>query len=960
MTTATPFLQQLVDDLTSSGVRDFSEKLVVFPNRRAGLFFKRALSRNLDGPVWAPEVKSIQDFIANSAPLVIPSKINLLMELYQAYCDLGIQESFDTFYGWAEVLLSDFDELDKYQVDGSVLFKEILDVKAIEEAFGSDETQSAALTQFWQSVNGRREDKGIGQAFLEIWRTNKAVYEQFRDRLWQRGWGYEGMAYRLLAEQPESGTYGEWEQVIFAGFNALSPSEVAIIQYWQSQERASIYWDADPYYLDNHHQEAGKFLRNHFRETFNRPGEPWIQNHLSNSNKTIAEYGVPLNIGQAKTVGQLLDENAEGIIPERTAVILPDEQMLFPVLNSLPDVFTDVNVTMGYPLRNTPFYSLFQNLIKMQREASGSSSEKQFYYQEVLCVLRHPYIYQMAPETIYQQEQQILRGNEIFIPASRLKALGNETADSETFSELFRSVENVSEAFNYFRSLLLKLQAQLENEQMPNSRVEQEYLYHFHALLKQLTEALNKYEVGLTLETFWRLFSQMIQKEQLPFNGEPLKGLQVMGLLETRNLDFDHLYILSANEGQMPPDDQKQTFIPHSMRKAFGLPTQEDNSAVFAYHFYRLLQRAETITFLYDTEAASLDKGEQSRYLAQLKMELKRVNPHITYQTQLLNQPLDHSEIEPITIEKNEGVWANLTRFLGSEKQPPVKSLSPSAMLSYLACPLQFYFQYVIGLQEAETVREDVEPDIMGNIFHTAAAELYEFYINNNGYEVTKEGLETLFPKIEEYVDKAFQATFTDNLANIQGTNQLVRDVVIRQLQSVIRHDQKRTPFHLSDLENSNYRVKLNFDTYGYTHHVYLKGIIDRLEQEDGVARILDYKTGSVNGQLNTDIDNFFENSEKHKPAFQLLWYAYLYNQTMGDKALETYAAVYPVKSLNQELKYLKAGSSFEQNDWEQFEAKLRETFKVLFDPQVPFTQTTDRNTCQHCPFNPICYRQES
>lgn len=962
MTTATPFIQNLVEAFTADGKQDFSDQLLVFPNRRAGLFFKQALSKTLDIPVWAPRVQSIQDFVAESAPLVIPSKVSLLMELYQAYQDTGVDESFDAFYAWGEVLLRDFDELDKYLMDGNVVFQEIQDIKEIEEAFAPDQEQAEALQQFWRSVNQNRNQGEMGAAFLNIWRTNQAVYQRFRERLLQQGWGYEGMVYRLLAENPDQGNYGDWSFVTFAGFNALSPSEVAIIHYWQNQQRAAVYWDGDPYYLDDTDQEAGAFMRRHFREAFQRPGPPWVQSHLLDSHKTIRAYGTPLNVGQAKAMGQLLKDHADEVVPERTAIVLPDEHMLFPVLNALPEEFLEVNVTMGYPLRNTPFYSLFQNLIKMQREASGGSAEKHFYYQEVIRVLRHPYVYRLAPEAIYQVEQDIRKAHEIFIRAGQLQAIGRSTGQETVLETLFQSVEQVQEAYEYFQQVLIALQEQLDEDSMFSSRVEQEYLYHFHAQLKQLTEALQSYEeVGLSLETFWQLFGQLIQQEQLPFNGEPLRGLQVMGVLETRNLDFDHLYVLSANEGQMPPAQQQQTFIPFTVRTAFGLPTPEDDSAVFAYHFYRLMQRAESVTFIYDTESTSLDKGEKSRYLSQLELELSRANSAISYHEEVLNPPLEQLEVQHITIQKDPHIQEALQRYLGNEAEPPQRALSASAMLSYLSCPLQFYFRYIAGLRETDTMQEEITPDVMGRIFHKAAAHLYTFYWEQFGPQVTSNNLERLHDQIDACLDAAFQEEFTQNLDNLQGTNQLIRDVVHRQLQSVIKRDQERTPFYLKGLERGDYVAKLNLnEDRQAAAHVHLKGTLDRLEaDEQNNIYVLDYKTGSAEAKSNVKISDFFQAPENSRTSLQLLWYAYLYRQHDGNGGY-FYPGVYPLKGVTEPINYLGSGNPITDEHFDQMADHLREQFQALFDKDTPFTQTDNQKICENCDFNAICYRQTS
>ncbi len=496
---------------------------------------------------------------------------------------------------------------------------------------------------------------------------------------------------------------------------------------------------------------------------------------------------------------------------------------------------------------------------------------------------------------------------------------------------------------------------------MPNSRVEQEYLYHFHALLKQLTEALQSYEVGLSLETFWRLFGQMIQQEQLPFNGEPLRGLQVMGILETRNLDFDHLYMLSGNEGQMPPAQQQQTFIPFTVRRAFGLPTPEDESAVFAYHFYRLLQRAETVTFLYDTESTSMEKGEKSRYLYQLKLELTRANPAITYQQEVLNPPLEQVEVKPITVEKDQKIQETLQQYLGYNGQAPKRALSASAILTYLACPLQFYFQYVAGLRETDPMQEEIAPDVMGSIFHAAVAKLYHAYWQQYGPQVTSPNLDELQQQIEPCLNAAFEDVFTQDLSNVQGTNQLIRDVVHRQLQSVIERDRERTPFYLKGLEKHDYTASLSLGKQEDAPYIHLKGTVDRVEADDhGNARILDYKTGNAAVTKKVDIPKLFEDPEKNRTSIQLLWYTYLYWRSEAAPEESVHAGVYPVKGTNQAIQYLGDGSAVTNEEFSQMKDTLHEQLQPLFDAGVPFTQTEDLNTCRHCAFSSICYRQYS
>jgi ATP-dependent helicase/DNAse subunit B len=434
-----------------------------------------------------------------------------------------------------------------------------------------------------------------------------------------------------------------------------------------------------------------------------------------------------------------------------------------------------------------------------------------------------------------------------------------------------------------------------------------------------------------------------------------------MGILETRNLDFDHLYILSANEGQMPPAQQQQTFIPFTVRKAFGLPTPEDESAVFAYHFYRLLQRAETVTFLYDTESTSMEKGEKSRYLSQLELELSRTNRAITYQQEVLNPPLEQIAVQPITVEKDQKIQQTLQQYLGYNGRPPGRAFSASAVLAYLACPLQFYFKYIAGLKEPDTMQEEIAPDVMGSIFHAAVARLYNYYWQQYGAQVTSANLDELLEQIEPCLKAAFEDVFTQDLNNVQGTNQLIRDVVYRQLQSVIERDRERTPFYLKGLEKHDYTASLSLGEQDNAPYIHLKGTVDRIEADDhGNARILDYKTGNAEINEREGIPKFFENPEKNRTSIQLLWYTYLYKQSEAAADESLHPGVYPVKGTNQGIQYLRNESGLTNDQFSQMEDQLREQLQSLFDATVPFSQTADLNTCRNCAFNPICYRQHS
>lgn len=947
------FIEKVVQEIIKEKEHDFSSSVIIFPNRRAGLFFKQALSEHIDRPVWVPKVMSISDFVEKTVPYSIPGDLTLLMELFETYRALGIDEPFDKFYPWGGMLMRDFDEIDKYLLDGDTIFRNLKEIKSLEGRFAFEEDEKNALEEFWGSISNDNPDP-YQQAFLDIWEINRQLYTRFRDRLAEKGWGYEGMLYRFLAENPESCDFGAWDHFVFAGFNALSPAEKAFINHFLNKGTGRILWDADQYYLDDPNQEAGAFLRRQFKADFSRPNGQWIENRLSTDKKHVKVFGVPLNVGQAKALGNILANKENDFSSEKTAIILPDEGMLFPVLNALPEGYQDVNVTMGYPLRNTPFYSLFESLIKMQQDAGGGSREKRYYFRSVLNVLLHPFIHPIAPHQIDQRRKAILDNNEIFIPASNLQALGDP--DTELFEHLFQPVENLNEVFPYFRQVLMIVQEQVKNTEGKTSPVEQSYLYHFYTYLKRLESLTSQYDIDFHLDTFWSLFRQIIQTQQIPFNGEPLKGLQVMGTLETRNLDFENVFVLSANEGQMPPSANSNSYIPFNLRKAFGLPTYEEEDSLFAYHFYRILQRASNIYFFYDTEMSSLQKGEKSRFVYQLENEWANTNPNVVWQEYLLKAPLS-TEVElPIEVPKGDNVWKSLSKYLDSGDGNKQSALSPSAILTYMDCPLQFYFKYVAGLEEEEEVTEEIRPDTLGSIFHDAIAKLYEMHIEENGSEVTEESLKALHDKIDEALDHGFKKNFSSDLENLQGRNLLIRSIIARQLASVLERDSQEVPFNLLLVEKGHYEasfpVEINQDKY----QVWLIGIIDRLDEKDGIKRVLDYKTGKIHYNKSQGVPDFFTNSG-NKTAFQLMWYGYVYNRNFPKDAIKLGA--YPLKEMNQPVNFLFKGNTLDEDSIGYFEEGLKEQLNSLFDPDIPFKQTTDRKVCEQCPYNKICHRQD-
>lgn len=944
------FLEKIHQDLFNKHQSDLANLALIFPNKRAGLFFRNYMAKQIEQPVWMPDIFSIREFIEKMVPFHIPDQLTLIIELYKVLQELGSEESFDAFYPWGQMLLRDFDEIDKYMVPGDQLFQNIRDIKELEQRFDPGIFDMQLLEQFWS--NAPQEDQQIPGNFLHIWEWNRKAYQAFREKLKTKGLAYEGMAYRYLAEEAKANEVElSWTSLIFGGFNALSEAEKALFQAFHENGKAEVYWDVDPYYLNDAHQEAGKFLRANFK-TLPKPGDNWIEPNLTTQAKDVRLFGVSRKAGQAKALGKILEQKMEEWRPEKTAVILPDENLLFPVLHSLPERCKDVNVTMGFPLQNTSIFSLLEALLDMQRYMGGSSAHERFYFRNVVQVLQHPYIQALDPEKIREYNQQIQKENKIYIPFEELQKQDGDQDGS--FHKIFQPIKEVDAIIPYFRGLLAIIDEQLQSAET-DVNIEKEFLYQFYAQLNRLEDVLREEELELNVPTFWKLFKQVIASASLPFSGEPLKGLQIMGVLETRNLDFDNVLILSMNEGYFPAKQNSNSYIPYHLRKAAGLPTYEDDDALYAYYFYRLMQRAQNVYLFYDTETEGNDAGEQSRFILQLENELKPANPNIQLQHYLVGTPFQAYSEKEIVIPKEAEVYTQLHRYLMSINGNGAKHLSPSAVSTFLSCPLQFYFKYIARLEEKEEVKEEIEPDVLGSIFHEAIHQLYQKHIDEKGHEFHEQDFDALKENLENALNEAIAQKYLPDTSSLEGKNILVKEVIRKQLESVLERDQKEAPFKILALEQKGYSAQFPVEVNGKTDYVKLSGVVDRLDEKDGTIRIIDYKTGEIKIPSKTDFGNYFEDIAGKQTALQLAWYSYVYLKNQ-DPTTQVLTGAYPLKDVNQPIKLLnKEPVSIE--DFALFEQELTRTLSKMFDPELPFDQTDDLDICRNCPYNGICHR---
>jgi len=941
------FLQQLTDTLIKDYGEDLSGLNMVFPTRRAGLFFKQELASRAKKPFWTPNVFTIQDFIGRLSPLIIPDEITLQFRLYRVYNKYFPAESFDRFYPWGELMLQDFSDIDRYMADASKVFSVVNDLREIEQEFQLDEEELEKLRSFWMSYFAKDPSK-LKTEFINTWKHLGSIYFEYKDALLKEEMAYEGLAFRVVAEKVVNQEVQDdptFDNLIFAGFYALTKTEEVILKHFIENREAKIFWDADSYYVDQKHQEAGTFFRkgNLAQENF-----LWKHSHFADREKSIDVTGIPLLVGQAKYAGQLLEEmmKESDFKSERTALVLPDENLLFPVLYALPEELKDVNVTMGYPLRVTPLYHLFESLVNLRKnQRKEKDNEQSYYFRDVLNILNHPYIRMVAPGHIqkWMNDYNKLRG---------IRILSGQFATDKTeiFAVLFRDLDGVQDIFKWLREILQVILSCMKEDDFKFHKLESEFVVQFYTHLSRLEDALAKENINIELDTCWFLFREIIQSVKIPFTGEPLKGLQVMGFLETRVLDFDRVILLSVNEDVLPASGNKPSFIPFNIRKAFGLPTFEDQHAVSAYHFYRLLQRAGKVHLLYNTESKAIAGGEKSRFLLQIEHELASSFPdRIKFTERVVSTPFTEEKTQGISVDKSPEILKALNKYLrvGSEEVEEKYSakFSASALNTYINCPLKFYLRYLAGLKEEDETQEFMEAAGFGSILHRSMQDIYKDEI-----ELT----DSTFKKIELKIDTALDNAIKEELksdSRLVGKNLLLRNVLRELIVKVINTDRKDSPLKLIALEKNIYReLELSAD-----QKVQLYGIVDRVDEKQGMVRILDYKTGKVNRRNASSMEDIFTDPV-YKEQFQALLYAYILQKDLPDRNISS--GLVTLRDMSKGIWYLNDGQAFTPEIFSEYEAGLVSLLKEIFDSSVPFAQTDDEDRCKYCPYIGICNRE--
>ena len=952
------FLKQVAHDLYNKTEGNFTKVAIVFPNKRASLFFNEYLAQESDRPIWSPTYVSISELFRQSSDLSIADPIKLVCDLYKVFQKAtGSKETLDDFYFWGEMLIADFDDADKNMADTHALFSNLKDLNKLMDNYDFlEEGQKEALSQFFHnfSINQVTELK---QRFISMWNVLGDIYTEYKALLESQSIAYEGMLYRQVIEQLDVEAL-PYNKYIFVGFNVLNKVEHTLFKKLNEAGKAMFYWDYDTFYLNKTPHEAGEFIRRNLRDFPSELPASFFDN--LNQPKEVTFIESPTENGQVRYLPQWIRENLTSQEKE-TAVVLCNEALLQPVLHALPDNVKHINITMGFPLSQTPAYSFVNALMELHTSGYNPNNGR-YLFAEVISVLKHPYTRQLSPEA-EKLEQTLTRDNRFYPLPSELK---QDNVLELLFTPRRNNLDLCSMLSEALKEVAVIYQQQAASHSDAFDQLYRESLFKTYTLVNRFHTLIESKELNVQAGTFQRLLTRVMSSSSIPFHGEPAIGMQVMGVLETRNLDFRHLIMLSVNEGQLPKAGGDSSFIPYNLRKAFGMTTIDHKIAVYAYYFYRLMQRAEKVTLVYNTATDGINRGELSRFMLQFLIEWGY--PVLRKQLEAAQSPQDST---PIIIEKTPDVMERMKSVFDIRNNPKAL-ISPSALNCYLDCPLKFYYKYVALLSAPDEVTADIDSAKFGSIFHYAAEHIYKA-LTAHGKLISKENLETLLKdevRLQTYVDNGFKELFFNLPPNEQpeynGIQLINSAVIVKYIQQLLRNDLRYAPF---TFVGSEQRIFENIEICTSTGDIQSRigGIIDRIDSKGESLRIVDYKTG---GDADTPANVqslFIPDKKRSNYVFQTFLYASIVCKKLREKndsrlvapallyihraASENYS---PVIQMGEPRKPKEPVDNFAQYEGD-FRENLKTLLEDIFNPDISFTQTEIEDKCAYCDFRALC-----
>lgn len=951
-----PFLYQVAETFYKKYGNQLYHHAFVFPNRRAGVFFQKYLSEIAGTPIFSPTILTIQQLFLQLTEYQQADKIEMLVSLYAIYRELSkSDESFDDFVYWGEMLLNDFNDVDKHLIDASQLFKNVMNLHEMDDNSHLSEDQIKAIQRFWDNFSPVG-DSFSKKRFQETWEILPELYTRFRKVLNEKGIAYEGMIFREVAEKikQKQDISFNYPSIIFVGLNALTPSEKSLMTRLKNLGIADFYWDYQAPYLLDKTNKAGFWMKKNLEDF---PSKEILDTEVITEKPKVKVIAVPSSVGQTKHVTQILNQLVENNHTQtdkaiNTAVVLPEESLLIPTLYSVPEEFNKINVTMGYSLQNSSIASLMNHIADLQRNIRRTEAgEVNFYYRFVLGIINHSLIQQVCGDTIMDWKKFIISNNRIVIATE-------DIPENNLLKLIFTPVNDWGQAGDYLQNILKELYNQLHSRKQQEDvdknaarsiDLEREFIVRYYQSVTRLQDTLN--EAGeMSVETYFRLLSRISQGISVPFSGEPLSGLQVMGVLETRVLDFENLIILSMNDGVFPSKNPSNSFIPYNLRKAFDMPTYEYQDSTYAYHFYRMISRAKRIYLLYDSRTEEMQTGEPSRYIHQLRYIYQHL---VDIQEFTSSYQIKAVEGKEITVQKSEAVMQNLKQFTeGGDK-----NLSASLLNTYISCPLQFYLTAVEGFNEEEDIQESIEANVFGSIYHRVMEKIYN---RIKDFPVTQDVLTTIIKDeklLNTLIDQAFARYYykdENNPKPLKGHHYLIGEIIKGYVEQTLRVDAKLTPF---DYIASEYRFSRLYEVHPQLS-VNIKGSIDRVDKIGEITRLIDYKTGKEELSFKS-LPSLFDRNEKKRPKaiMQVMMYGLFY--LMEHPNAHTAPHIYSLRNIYGDF---SSNITFGQHPVEdisifmdEYTAVFNDLLTEIFNPEIPFYQTEKVENCKYCAFKDIC-----
>ena len=914
-----PFLKKLVETVKTEH-EDIGKVTIVIPTQRSGVYIKKYLAETATKTTWAPKIITIDDFIKENCKLESIDSIELLFLFYELYIEIEKDkaDSFLYFSKWAPTVLSDFNEMDHYMVNPTTIFNDLRNIKEIDN---------------W-SFN-QEELSDLQQNFVEFWSRLPIYYNTLNNKLTELKKGYSGKLYKWVATSIYE-VLDEYEPntVYFAGFNALSVSEELIIETFVNSGKGQFLLDGDEFYINNPEHEAGYFLRQQITKK-GKKSIKWIDSYFTKNQKQIDVLSAQSDVIMAKAAGEILNKLSEEEI-KKTALVLADEKLLLPVINSIPSSIETYNISLGYSLSNSPVFSLLNSVFAIQ-ESFEKHNKSSLHYKSFMGVVEH-YLMKKVVNS-YNIKQEIVTKNITFI-SNKFIDNRNELNGLEFIFTKWNNETLLIDAFASFNTLISKI---VESMSFASNSMELEYLYSAQKVIRKVENKLAQKNYIKDIKTLKHLFFQLFKSENVSFIGEPLTGLQVIGMLETRALDFENIILLSVNEDVLPKGNMGSSFFPYELKKLYKLPTYKEKEAIYANHFYRLLQRSSRVSLIYNNSSTGFGAREKSRYIEQLKEELAPFE-NITIKEKVITAQISKNQNVQRKIIKDEKIIENLNSLAAY-------GFSPSALIKFKQCPLDFYYTYVVGLREEEEVEEDIEANTFGNIVHKVLEELYKPYKSKILVEQDiKEMLDKLDEFLTQYFKKEYSSYFDSgkNYLMYNGAKKTINYFLKQELKLVLNN--KLIINGLERKEEVGFQVDLNGDIL----QTKLRGTIDRIDELNGEKRIIDYKTGKVGPyELNlTNIENIISTKNMKEKAFQLLFYDLLLEPELVENQ-KVSSGIISTRSISNGLFQLNLKNAPDNyptaEHREEFKELVSSIIKDIFDTSTPFIHNDEAKYCKYC-----------